>query len=109
MNELSEFLSVFFGSALGIVGFVIIAILTACTILMPVCIYLIYTHTRKMLTLFQSLSTEITHHTKLLADTRKALQSMEAVGIEVEQQPEPQYTPPPVPQSIGPRRHQVRL
>jgi 5-bromo-4-chloroindolyl phosphate hydrolysis protein len=102
-------------SAFGIVILIIIGILALLAFLMPLIVFLIHNDVRVLLNLAKerkstdkTIETEILMQTKLLADIRKALQSMEAVGIEVEQSTEPEYTAPPVPQSIGPRRHQLR-
>lgn len=102
-------------SAFGIVILIIIGILALLALLMPLIVFLIHNDVRVLLNLAkerkkteQTIETEMLMQTKILSDIRKSLQSMEAVGIEVEQPPEPEYTQPPVPQSIGPRRHGVR-
>jgi hypothetical protein len=51
---------------------------------------------------------EAWHQQQLIRDIRDSLKNMEAVGVDTEQPPEPEHTLPPVPQSIGPRRHQIR-
>jgi hypothetical protein len=112
MNEISQDALMSFGIVVWIFLLIGAVIITVLAILMPIYVYLIHSKLQRLDTRFHShcktIETEALLHTKLLADIRKALQSMEAVGIEVEQQPEPQYTPPSVPQSIGPRRHQIR-
>jgi hypothetical protein len=112
MNDLSDFIARLTGSIFGIAILLFILVLFVAGILMPLFVVAIHRRITRVDTLLHShchtLETEALMHTKLLADIRNSLQSMEAVGIEVEQQPEPEYTLPPVPQSIGPRRHQIR-
>jgi hypothetical protein len=110
MNDLAEFITMLTGSVVGIVIVVFLIFLAICTIVMPIAVVLIHGHMVRQTKLLQDLVLDASklHQTKLLSDIRNALQSMEAVGIEVEQPPEPEYTPPPVPQSIGPRRQGIR-
>jgi hypothetical protein len=109
MNDLAEFVTMLTGSVVGIVIVVFLLFLAICTIVMPIAVVLIHGHMVRQTKLLQDLVLDASklHQTKLLSEIRNALQSMEAVGVEVEQ-PQVEYTPPPVPQSIGPRRHGVR-
>jgi hypothetical protein len=93
---------------IGIIILIVLGILAVLTVLMPVMIFQMHNDVRKILQIAKASQTQTLLDTKLLTEIRDALRSMEAVGIEVEQSTEPEYTAPPVFQSIGPRRHQLR-
>lgn len=110
MNDLAEFVTMLTGSVVGIVIVVFLLFLAVCTIVMPIAVVLIHGHMVRQTKLLEQMFTDEwkLQQIKVLADIRRALQSMEAVGIEVEEPTEPEYTLPPVPQSIGPRRQGPR-
>jgi hypothetical protein len=98
-----------FESPLTMIAFILGAIYSAFVAAIPFMIYYILRELRKITQKLPStIDQSPIHQTKLLTEIRDALKSMEAVGIEVEQPTEPEYTLPPVPQSIGPRRHPIR-
>lgn len=104
----SKDLETFFGSAFGMIILVGLGVLVLLTILMPVAVFLIHNDVRNLERFAQTREKEQFHQTKLLTEIRDALRSMEAVGVETEQSPEPEPTLASVAQSIGPRRHQIR-
>jgi hypothetical protein len=89
---------------IGIIMLIVLGIVAVLTFLMPVMIFQMHNDVRKILQIAKASQTQSLLDTKLLTEIRDALRSMQAVGVEVEQ-PEVEYTPPAVPQSIGPRRH----
>ena len=112
MQDFIEVFTQFTGSIFGIFLILFILLLIVAGILMPLFIMAIHRRIARIDTRVhshcQTIETEALMHTKLLADIRKSLQSMEAVGIEVDLSAEPIPTPASVPQSIGPRRHSLR-
>lgn len=108
MDPLPEILS----GTFGIVVLLIALFLTVAAILMPVAVLLIHSLMVKQNKILESIrdSENILHQTKLLAEIRDALRSMEAVGIE-ETPHEPEHALPltrGTPSSVPPERERLR-